>query len=123
MGETLRDACARSGLGDLLELPLTAETVEVLDGARRVRRGALRQLAERSGAAAGRARAWCAQRAALDGLEAAERELRGRRDELEAARDGLQSELVAAVSAWAGSVSELSLDADERAALSAAPRT
>jgi hypothetical protein len=105
VGETLADACARSGLGDLLELPLTAGGIEVLDGARRVRRGALRRLAELEGVAA-RAREGVARsRAALDALEAAERELRGRRDELDLARETAQGALVAAVASWAGGCS------------------
>ena len=69
VGETLRDACGRCGLRDLFELPLTAEGVEVLDGARRVRRGALRRLAELSAAAGRAGEGVTRQRAALDALE------------------------------------------------------
>ena len=60
----------------------------MLDAARRARRGALRGLAELSSAAAlARARGGRASGRRWTALEAAERELRGRRDELELARE------------------------------------
>ena len=86
-GAALREASAGAGLGDLLQLPLRAPAVELLDSARRTRRSALRELAELHAACASARAEADRQRSALDVAEAAERDLRARRDELELERD------------------------------------
>lgn len=117
IGATLRDACDRAALSDLLQLPLEAAALDLLDGARRTRVAAVRRLSELRAAEALAREDAARRRSGLDALEAAERELHARRDELERERDDAQARLAEAVDAWAAGLGELRLEAPEHAAL------